>query len=91
MQARVLMNLPTTCGRSLIPWPSAGKRSCWKKTEYSFDLAREKPQDIWANYDPEKARQGLRKSAGALKDVDHEALKKDIHSQRSQDSHGRPA
>jgi hypothetical protein len=41
-------------------------------------------QDIWANYDPEKVRQGLRKSAGALKGVDHEALKKDIHSQRSQ-------
>jgi hypothetical protein len=27
-------------------------------------------QDIWADYDPEKARQG----------VDHEALKKDIHN-----------
>jgi hypothetical protein len=38
-------------------------------------------QDIRADYDPKKARQG----------VDHEALKKDIHSQRQQDSHGQPA
>jgi hypothetical protein len=34
---------------------------------------------------------GLKKSAGALKGVDHEALKKDIQSQRQQDSHSRPA
>jgi hypothetical protein len=47
--------------------------------------------DIWADYDPEKAREGLRKSAGALQGVDHEALKKDIQDQRQQDSHGRPA
>jgi hypothetical protein len=47
--------------------------------------------DIWADYDPEKAREGLRKSAGALKGVDTEALKIDIRNQRKQDSHGRPA
>jgi hypothetical protein len=47
--------------------------------------------DIWADYDPEKAREGIRKSAGALKGVDTETLKKDIQSQRAQDSHGRPA
>jgi hypothetical protein len=48
-------------------------------------------QDIWATYDPEKARDGLRKSVGALQGVAAEALKKDIHEQRKQDSHGRPA
>jgi hypothetical protein len=48
-------------------------------------------QDIWADYDPEKVRQGLQRSAGALKGVDHEALKKDIKSQRQQESHNRPA
>jgi hypothetical protein len=48
-------------------------------------------QDIWADYDPEKVRQGLKTSAGALKGVDIEALKKDIKSQRQQGSHGRPA
>jgi hypothetical protein len=47
--------------------------------------------DIWADYDPEKVRQGLRASAGALKGVDIETLQKDIKSQRKQDSHGRPA
>jgi hypothetical protein len=55
--------------------------------------AEEAPQkpDIWANYDPEKVREGLRKSAGALKGVDIEALKRDIQDQRGQDSTGRPA
>jgi hypothetical protein len=47
--------------------------------------------DIWADYDPEKVRQGLQSSAGALKGVDTEALKKDIQGQRQQESHGRPA
>jgi hypothetical protein len=51
----------------------------------------EKPQDIWANYDPEKVREGLRKSAGALQGVDIAALKRDIRDQREQDTHGRPA
>jgi hypothetical protein len=48
-------------------------------------------QDIWATYDPEKVREGLQKSAGALKGVDIAALKRDIRDQRKQDSHGRPA
>jgi hypothetical protein len=47
--------------------------------------------DIWADYDPEKVRAGLCKSAGALQGVDTEALKTDIRSQRKQESHGRPA
>jgi hypothetical protein len=47
--------------------------------------------DIWADYDPEKAREGLRKSKGALKGVDIKALKKDIKSQRQQESQNRPA
>jgi hypothetical protein len=52
--------------------------------------APQKP-DIWADYDPEKVRQGLKRSAGALAGVDREALKKDIRSQRQQDSRSRPA
>jgi hypothetical protein len=47
--------------------------------------------DIWANYDPKKVRQGLQSSAGALKGVDHEALKKDIQGQRLQESQSRHA
>jgi hypothetical protein len=46
--------------------------------------------DIWADYDPEKVRHGLQRSAGALKGVDITALKKDIKSQRQQESHNRP-
>jgi hypothetical protein len=42
--------------------------------------------DIWADYDPEKVRQGLKKSAGALKGVDTETLKKDIHRLREEES-----
>lgn len=55
-----------------------------------FDEFGNQP-DIWADYDPEQVKMGLQKSTGALKGVDHEALKKDIQSQREQDSHGRPA
>jgi hypothetical protein len=47
--------------------------------------------DIWAEYDPEKVRQGLKRSAGALIGVEHEALKQDIKSQRQQESQNRPA
>jgi hypothetical protein len=50
-----------------------------------------KHRDIWAAYDPEKVREGLRKSAGALQGVDSAALKQDIRDQRGQESHGRPA
>jgi hypothetical protein len=47
--------------------------------------------DIWADHDPEKTREGLKKSAGALKGVDIAALKRDIRDQRGQESKGRPA
>jgi hypothetical protein len=52
---------------------------------------KEKRQDIWENYDPKKAIEGLRKSRGALKGVDIVALQRDIRDQRTQDSTGRPA
>jgi hypothetical protein len=50
-----------------------------------------KHQHIWVTYNPDKAREGIRKSAGALKGVDIAALKQDIREQRGQDSKGRPA
>lgn len=46
---------------------------------------------IWAQYDPERVRQALRKSAGALAGVDRRTLSADIHAARKQSSHGRPA
>jgi ABC-type Zn uptake system ZnuABC Zn-binding protein ZnuA len=46
--------------------------------------------DIFANYDPERARQALRESAGALSHLDAEAFKAEMRSLRGQDSHARP-
>lgn len=71
-----------------------GERVLVEKEGLLFWLEREKdpkPQDIWANYDPQRVKQGLKSSAGALAGVDRDALIKDIHLQRQQDSHGRPA
>ena len=50
----------------------------------------QQPEALWASYDPEIVRHGLRKSAGALAGVDREALLRDIHRAREQVSHGRP-
>jgi hypothetical protein len=52
---------------------------------------KEKRQDIWANYDPKKAIEGIRKSRGALKGLDRDTLQIEIREQRGQDSKGRPA
>ena len=55
-----------------------------------YRLTEEPEADIWAGYDPKRAQAALRKSAGALRDVDREELLADIHSAREQDSSGRP-
>ncbi len=69
-----------------------GEKVLVEKDGMLFRLEPEKkPQDIWANYDPAKVREGLRKSAGALKGVAIQELKQDIRDQREQNSHGRPA
>ncbi|MDQ4066390.1 MAG: hypothetical protein M3114_02245 [Thermoproteota archaeon] len=46
---------------------------------------KEKRRDIWANYDPKKAIEGIRKSRGALKGVDRDTLQREIREQRGQD------
>jgi hypothetical protein len=67
----------------------------YKEVLFMQDIMRvkqqEKRQDVWADYDPEKAIEGIRKSRGALKGVAIETLKRDIRDQRTQDSKGRPA
>ena len=55
-----------------------------------YVLAREDAHDIWADYDPEKVRQALLQSAGALAGVDRKSLLSDIHAAREQNSPGRP-
>jgi hypothetical protein len=42
-------------------------------------------------HDPDRTREALRQSAGALKGVDIEQLLRDLREQREQDSQGRPA
>ena len=42
------------------------------------------PGEIFANYNPKRAREGLRKSAGTLVGVDRRALLADIHAARKQ-------
>ena len=49
-----------------------------------------KPEDIWAAYDAQLARAGLKRSAGTLSGVDAKELIADIHKARQQDSIGRP-
>lgn len=49
------------------------------------------PEALWAGYNPETVRRGLRRSAGALAGVDREALLRDIQHAREQVSHGRPS
>ena len=55
-----------------------------------YVLAREAAHDIWADYNPEKVRQALLQSAGALAGVDRKSLLSDIHAAREQNSPGRP-
>ena len=45
----------------------------------------------WRGYDPERAREALRASAGALADVDVEQLTAELRAQREQANKGRPS
>lgn len=51
----------------------------------------EPTEDIWTNYDPEKVRKMLQRTAGSWTGFDSEAFKGEIREQRGQDSLGRPA
>jgi hypothetical protein len=57
---------------------------------HSNGVLKKDEKDIWADYDPEKARLALLQSAGALEGVDREELMRDIHLARQQASQGRP-
>jgi hypothetical protein len=49
-----------------------------------YRLTRE--DDIWAGYDPERVREGLRLYAGSWSDIDAEALKAYIYRGREEGS-----
>lgn len=44
--------------------------------------------DIWAGYDPEKARAGMHAAAGSWRDIDTDTLKADLY--RARDEGSRP-
>lgn len=48
-------------------------------------------QDVWVDYNPQQAREALRKSRGALIDVDRQQLIADLHRARRQKRGSRPA
>lgn len=54
-------------------------------------VKEKEPEEIFANYDPKRAREALRRSAGVLAGVDRHVLLADIHADRGQASRGRPA
>jgi hypothetical protein len=54
-----------------------------------IDLKDER-EDPWKDYDPEKVREALRESRGALAGVDTDQLMKDIMDARGQDPLTRP-
>lgn len=49
------------------------------------------PNDIWAGYDPERARAALNASHGIFAGIDTEKLKRDIKEARGQKERRRPA
>ena len=46
---------------------------------------------VWEEYDPNKVREALHKSAGAFRDIDTVCLLQDIWAQREQKNRGRSA
>jgi hypothetical protein len=54
---------------------------------YRVELAASTRQDIWANYDADRAKEALKATAGALKGVDLEEIKRDLRAARGHDPH----
>lgn len=65
---------------------------CWEaghecqSGEYRDHTGTSAKDEIWVGYDPKRVHQALRKSAGALIDVDRTRLQADLKSERKQDS-----
>jgi hypothetical protein len=49
-----------------------------------YRLEQQEPADLWANYDPDRVRQGIRRVASVFAGVDTKQLLADIHAQRGQ-------
>src|SRR5207237_562458 len=55
-----------------------------EKNGVFYHLTLSEQEDIWADYDPQRVKAGLRESAGALSGVDTTQLLEDIHASREQ-------
>ena len=53
-------------------------------------VVKRQSDDVFAGYEPQRVRKALRQSAGILRNVDIDKLKRDLRDQRAQDSSGRP-
>jgi len=53
-------------------------------------VVKRQSDDIFAGYEPQRVRKALHQSAGILRNVDIDKLKRDLREQRAQDSSGRP-
>jgi hypothetical protein len=54
---------------------------------YRIELATSTRQEIWSAYDADRAKEALEASAGVLKGVDLEELKRDLRAARGHDLH----
>lgn len=90
---RIPISKDSELGRQLAAAREAGVPVVLEVDGHAYRFTSQPPteEDIWKDYDPEKARAALAESAGALKGVDREQLLRDLCDARGQDSHGRPA
>ena len=51
---------------------------------YRLERMEKEPKDIFANYDPKAAIEGIRKAAGSWKDIDTEAFKERLYRAREE-------
>jgi hypothetical protein len=51
---------------------------------YRLDRVQSQPDDVFAGYDPQVARAGMRAAAGSWSDIDAEALKAHIYRAREE-------
>lgn len=92
---RSTMTIEVTPGSQLAEALDEGRPVVLVKDGVRYRVDREdvaEPTgDIWANYDPEKVRKMLKRTAGSWTGFDTDAFKAEIREQRGQDSLGRPA
>ena len=92
---RATATIEVTPGSQLAEALDEGKLVVLVKDGVRYRVDREDAvgpaEDLWADYNPERVRKMLRRTAGSWSGFDIDAFKAEIREQRGQDSHGRPA